>query len=252
MDADELVDHLVGGLDSSISSMDVSDDEASENLSNAKKRKRPESEHEEDQQDEQPELILMKRMPVKKAVLDVSEIQDDNIQLWLFKIPETMDVSLLNGSSMKIGGTVNIESVEYTISEGSALESDSLINVWPDTEAGKIALGKPFSKMIHVAEAPKTTSTDPSQIVANLAAFLKFGTTRSPLAAMNYDDTATPELKVRYVPGGATLPVSSTSSSKPFSSSAPTSSPSTSSSHHSGHHSSHKKHKEGKHKHKKE
>lgn len=187
----------------------------------------------------------MKKMLVKKAALDVSEIQGDDVQLWLFKLPETLDVETLNGTSMNLGSTVAIEDVEYTLSEGATLEYDSLVNIWPDTETGKMSLGKPFSKIIHIAEAPKTSSTDASKIVANLAAFLKFGTTRSPLSAMNYDDTATPELKVRYVPGGATLPLST---SKPSFASAP--SPTKSNDIHSHHKEEKHKHKEHKHKHK--
>lgn len=193
----------------------------------------------------------MKKTVVKKAAVDVSEIQGDDVQLWLFKLPETLDVETLNGMSMNLGSTMSIEDVEYTLSEGATLEYDSLVNIWPDTETGKMSLGKPFSKIIHIAEAPKASATDATKIVANLAAFLKFGTTRSPLAAMHYDDTATPELKVRYVPGGATLPVST---SKPSLGSAPSPAKSNESSSHVKEekykHKEHKhKHKESKHKH---
>lgn len=191
----------------------------------------------------------MKRIPVKKACFDVVDIMSDDIQLWLFKVPDTMDISSLNGSSFKVGGTVVTGGGEYQISEGSTLESDALVNIWPDVKSGKMRLGKPFSKLVHVAEAPKASSTQATQIVQNLAAFLKFGTTRNTVAAKNYDENDTPELKVRYAPAGAHVPVSSTTSSSATSASAVESKSS-----HSvkeGHeHKSHKEHKEGKHKHK--
>lgn len=178
----------------------------------------------------------MKRMSVKKSAVEASEIEGDNVALWLFKIPETLEIELLNGRRLRVGESISVDDVDYMISEGDALESDSVINIWPDTTKGKMVLGKPFSKLLHVSEAPKASTTEANQIVQNLAAFLKFGTTRSPLASMNYDDTATPELKVRYAPAGASIPVVDSDSKHTHTSS--------SSSH------SHKKHKEGKHKHK--
>jgi len=181
-------------------------------------------------------VARMKRMGVKKSAVDASEIDNDDVHLWLFKVPETMDIEALNGIQLRIGGSARIGDSQYTISEGEALECDSVINIWPDVSKGKMVLGKPFSKLLHVSEAPKASTTEATQIVQNLAAFLKFGTTRSPIAAKNYDDTATPELKVRYAPAGAVIPQSEAK---------PTPSPAE---HHSI--SPHKKHKEGKHKHK--
>lgn len=151
----------------------------------------------------------MKRIPVKKACVDLADIKSEDIQLWLFKVPETMNVAALNGASLKIGGTVAIGGSEFQVSEGASLESDALVNIWPDTEKGQMRLGKPFSKLIHVAEAPKTSATAANQIVQNLASFLKFGTTRNPIAAQNYDQNDTPVLKVRYAPAGAQVPVAS-------------------------------------------
>ena len=55
MDADELVDQVNGENDSSISSMDVSEDEGQNNDANTKKRKREEEAVEDD---EEPERIL--------------------------------------------------------------------------------------------------------------------------------------------------------------------------------------------------
>lgn len=149
----------------------------------------------------------MKRIPVKKACIELADIKGEDIQLWLFKVPETMNVAALNGASMKIGGTVAIGGSEFQVSEGASLESDALVNIWPDTNKGQMRLGKPFSKLVHVAEAPKTSATAANQIVQNLASFLKFGTTRNPIAAQNYDQFDTPVLKVRYAPAGAQVPV---------------------------------------------
>lgn len=193
----------------------------------------------------------MKRIPVKKACLEVGDITSDDIQLWLFKVPETMNVAALNGSSLKIGGTVSIGGAEFQVSEGASLESDSLVNIWPDTKKGSMRLGKPFSKLVHVAEAPKASATQANQIVQNLAAFLKFGTTRNAVAAQNYDHNDTPILKVRYAPAGAHVPPSAVEEKSFVATSAASTivAASPSSKLHKED-KSHKKHKEGKHKHK--
>lgn len=190
----------------------------------------------------------MKRIPVKKACVEVADITSDDVQLWLFKVPETMNVSALNGSSLQIGGTVSIGGAEFQVSEGSSLESDALVNIWPDTKTGKMRLGKPFSKLVHVAEAPKASATQANQIVQNLAAFLKFGTTRTAVSSQNYDHNDTPELKVRYAPAGAQVPVSKNPT--PVISKPTVAVTSSSSSKEIKEEKSHKKHKEGKHKHK--
>lgn len=182
----------------------------------------------------------MRRVGVKKCALDVSAIDGDDIHLWLFKVPETMDVDALNGMQLRIGSTTHIGDSEYLISEGEALEYDSVVNIWPDLEKGKMVLGKPFSKLLHVSEAPKASTTEANQIVQNLAAFLKFGTTRNPIAAMNYDETATPELKVRYAPAGAAIPQEASRGRVSVAGAEPAGRDSH----------EHKKHKEGKHKHK--
>lgn len=55
MDVDELLDHINGGNDSSISSIDVSEDEEQTTEENTKKRKRDEVD---DSEDDMPQTIL--------------------------------------------------------------------------------------------------------------------------------------------------------------------------------------------------
>lgn len=196
----------------------------------------------------------MKRIAIKKGPIDLSTIKDDGVELWLFKVPKTLDPLSVAGKRIAMGETVAIGTSQFSIREGASLESDSIINIWPDASQGKLSLGKPFSKIVHISETPKTNTTDASQIVQNLASFLKFGTTRSAPSSTssNGADTTQPELIVRYVPPGASLPSALPSAV----------SPKTNPIHH--HHttsptkrdteekdrSNHKKHKEGKHKHK--
>lgn len=196
-------------------------------------------------------VCSMKRISTKKPCLDVSAIESNDVQLWLLKVPDTMDVTALNGTTLQMGSAVTIGGTEYTISEGSPLESDSLLNIWPDSARGKMALGKPFSKILHVSETTKAQiGQQATQIVQNLAAFLKFGTTRTPLSATNYDEHDTPELKVRYVPAGATLPTAIPSHASSSTRVEVKREPSMEFKSHSSHKEGKHKHKEGKHKHK--
>lgn len=92
---------------------------------------------------------------------------NDDLELWLVKVPYHFDCSLLNGSSLRVGSSLtdcqlqskdDKFSSQYSVVESDTKESARIVNLFPSSDAtgkgkGELRVGKPFTRMLQVIDA---------------------------------------------------------------------------------------------------